>query len=70
MRIERRRRRWIIAMDGPAGVGKSTVGRLLAKKLGFLFLNTGEMYRALTWKVLKERIDPKNSRRVESLAKR
>ncbi|MBI4056971.1 MAG: (d)CMP kinase [Elusimicrobia bacterium] len=67
---ERRRRRWIIAMDGPAGVGKSTVGRLIAKKLGFLFLNTGEMYRALTWKVMREGIDPKNGKRIEQLARR
>ena len=46
------RKEWIIAMDGPAGVGKSTVGHLVARKLGYHFINTGEMYRALTWKAL------------------
>ncbi len=44
----------IIAMDGPAGVGKSTVGQYVAKRLGYRFINTGEMFRALTWKALEE----------------
>ncbi len=39
----------IIAIDGPAGAGKSTVCRLLAEKLGFLYLDTGAMYRAVAW---------------------
>ena len=42
-----RRKGLVIAMDGPAGVGKSTVGGLVAKSLGYKFINTGEMYRAL-----------------------
>jgi len=42
----------IIAVDGPAGAGKSTVSKLLAKKLGFLYIDTGAMYRALTLKVI------------------
>ena len=50
-------RRGAIAMDGPAGVGKSTVGTLVAKELGYRFLNTGEMYRALTWKALERGLD-------------
>jgi cytidylate kinase len=48
-----RRAGLIIAMDGPAGVGKSTIGGLVAKSLGYRFINTGEMYRALTWKALE-----------------
>lgn len=46
-------RRGIITIDGPAGSGKSTVGRLLAQRLGYLYLDTGAMYRALAWKALR-----------------
>ena len=49
-----------IAIDGPAGAGKSTIAKLLAEKLGITYLDTGAMYRALTWKVLKEGIDLDN----------
>ena len=45
----------IIAIDGPAGAGKSTVCKLLAKKLGFLYLDTGAMFRALAWALLQEK---------------
>ena len=44
----------IVAIDGPAGAGKSTVALRLAERLGFLYLDTGAMYRALTWLALKE----------------
>jgi len=44
----------IIAIDGPAGAGKSTVCRILAKRLQFLYLDTGAMYRALAWALLRE----------------
>ncbi len=44
----------IIAIDGPAGAGKSTVCRLLAKELGYVYLDTGAMYRALAWALLEE----------------
>ncbi len=42
----------IIAIDGPAGVGKSTVGKLVAERLGYSFISTGKMYRALAWKAI------------------
>jgi len=60
----------VIAMDGPAGVGKSTIGTMVAKELGFRFINTGEMYRALTWKALEEGIDPTDGDALTRLAKR
>jgi cytidylate kinase len=47
----------IVAIDGPAGSGKSTVAKLVAKKLGFLYIDTGAMYRALTLKALKRGLD-------------
>jgi len=65
---QRTARRWVIAMDGPAGVGKSTVGSLVAKELGYRFINTGEMYRALTWKALENRVDLSDPRAVADLA--
>lgn len=57
-------------MDGPAGVGKSTVGTLVAKSLGYRFINTGEMYRALTWKALEEGVDPADAKAVAGLMRR
>lgn len=47
-----------IAIDGPAAAGKSTLARLLAKKLGGYYVNTGDMYRALTWAALQNNLDP------------
>jgi CMP/dCMP kinase len=47
----------IVAIDGPAGAGKSTVARGLATRLGFRYLDTGAMYRALTWLALNEGLD-------------
>ncbi|HHT9116810.1 MAG TPA: (d)CMP kinase, partial [Candidatus Wunengus californicus] len=47
----------IIAIDGPAGSGKSTVARMLAKRLGFQYLDTGAMYRALTWKAIQKGVN-------------
>ena len=50
----------IIAIDGPAGAGKSTVARIIAQKLGFLYIDTGAMYRALTLRALERKIDAKD----------
>ncbi len=47
----------IIAIDGPAGAGKSSVARAVAKTLGFAYLDTGAMYRAATWRALQKKID-------------
>lgn len=47
-----------IALDGPAGAGKSTVARLVAGALGFVYIDTGAMYRAVTWKALRAGLKP------------
>jgi cytidylate kinase len=47
----------IVAIDGPAGAGKSTVAQALAARLGFRYLDTGAMYRALTWLAMREGVD-------------
>jgi len=60
----------IITIDGPAGSGKSTVAKGLAKKLGFTYLDTGAMYRALTLKAIQERIDLKDSNKLIELMKK
>ncbi len=65
-----KRKGLVIAMDGPAGVGKSTVGGLVAKSLGYKFINTGEMYRALTWKGLEEGVELEDHDAVLKLARR
>lgn len=49
-----------IAIDGPAASGKSTMARALAERLGIVMVNSGAMYRAVTWKTLSEKIDPKD----------
>ncbi|MBI4289428.1 MAG: (d)CMP kinase [Chloroflexi bacterium] len=46
----------IIAIDGPVAVGKSTVGKMAARRMGYRFVDTGTMYRALTWKALQQKI--------------
>ena len=53
-----------IAIDGPAASGKSTLARALAERLGLVMVNSGAMYRAVTWKILREEIDPKDSTAV------
>ena len=57
----------IVAIDGPAGVGKSTVAKLLASRLGFLYLDTGALYRAVAWSVLKHGIDQADVEAVAAL---
>jgi len=58
----------LIAIDGPVAVGKSSVGSLLAKKLDYVFFDTGLMYRAFTWKALKFGIPPTNEKELSQLA--
>lgn len=58
----------VIAIDGPAAAGKTTTARLVAERLGYLHVDTGAMYRAMTLKVLLHGIDPHNGEEVERLA--
>ena len=58
----------IIAIDGPAGAGKSTVARHLAERLGFRYLDTGAMYRALTWLARRESVPMDKGARLGELA--
>ncbi len=60
----------IIAIDGPAGSGKSTVGKLLAEKLGFIHISTGALYRAIGWKAAREGIPFTDIPRLLDLMKR
>lgn len=53
-----------IAIDGPAASGKSTLAKLLAQRLGLVMVNSGAMYRAVTWAVLKRGIDPSDASAV------
>lgn len=58
----------IVAIDGPAGSGKSTIARGLAERLGFRYLDTGAMYRALTWLALEDGVDLDDGPALEALA--
>jgi cytidylate kinase len=58
----------IVAIDGPAGAGKSSVAKALAERLGFYYLDTGAMYRALTWLALHEGIPLDDGPALEALA--
>ena len=60
----------IVAIDGPAGAGKSTVARRLAERLGFRYLDTGAMYRALTWLALREALPLGDGAPLGELARR
>ena len=58
-------RKFIIAIDGPAGAGKSTVAKRLAMELGYTYMDTGAMYRAFAWKVKKEETDLGNEKELK-----
>ena len=60
----------IVAIDGPAASGKSTSAKLLAKELGFLYLDTGAMYRCVSWAVIKDEIDLSNDKQLLNFLKK
>jgi cytidylate kinase len=60
----------VIAIDGPAGSGKSSAARLLAKRLGYLYLDTGALYRAVGWKALKEGLNVQDAAALKALCEK
>jgi len=68
--LERMRPGKIIAIDGPASSGKSTLGQKLAEYLHYLYFDTGVMYRAVTWVMLQKKIDPNDEGEITGLAER
>ena len=60
----------VIAIDGPSGAGKSTVARLLAQRLGYTYIDTGAMYRAIGWKAKRDGIDPADEQGLSNLCTR
>lgn len=61
-------RKPIVAIDGPAGAGKSTVARMVADRLGYLYIDTGAMYRAVAWKVLEDKLPLSDEGKITTLA--
>jgi len=64
------KRKWTIAIDGPAGAGKSTVAKKVANKLKIKYIDSGAVYRAITWKGLEEKIDLHNKEALIELTKK
>ena len=60
----------VIAIDGPAGSGKSTTAKIVAERLGYTYLDTGAMYRALTYYALENKIDPSDEKKLAEIAKK
>lgn len=56
-----------IAIDGPAGAGKSTIARAAARSLGFLYVDTGAMYRAIALHLLRNHVEAENTDKIEGL---
>jgi cytidylate kinase len=54
----------VIAIDGPAASGKSSIARELSRRLGFVYVNSGAIYRAITWHILQKKIHPEESDRI------
>jgi CMP/dCMP kinase len=59
----------VVAIDGPSGTGKSTTARILADKLNFLYIDSGAMYRAVTYELLVNKIKPTDKKRISEITK-
>jgi cytidylate kinase len=64
------RRGLVIAIDGPSGAGKSTAARLLARRLGYTYIDTGALYRAVGWKAKQDGVDPADEEALRRLCER
>lgn len=60
----------VVAIDGPAGAGKSTIAKIVARELGYLYIDTGAMYRAITWKVMANKIDLRDERKIVEMSRK
>ena len=68
--MQGRKKGLVIAIDGPSGAGKSTVARLLAQRLGYTYIDTGAMYRAIGWKAKRDGVDPAAEQGMAGLCSR
>lgn len=60
----------VVAIDGPAGAGKSTIAKIVAGELGYLYIDTGAMYRAVTWKAMANKIDLRDERKIVEMSRK
>lgn len=60
----------VISIDGPAGAGKSTIARNIARELGFLYVDTGAMYRAVTWRAFQEKVHFSDNNSIVKIARK
>jgi CMP/dCMP kinase len=68
--MTKKRNGLVIAIDGPSGAGKSTVAKLLARRLGYIYIDTGAMYRSIGWKAKQEGVDPADEAALAGLCLR
>jgi cytidylate kinase len=68
--MHKRKKGLVIAIDGPSGAGKSTIARLLARRLGYTYIDTGAMYRAIGWNAKQEGVDPSDEPALQRLCSR
>jgi cytidylate kinase len=68
--MTRKKNGLVIAIDGPSGAGKSTAAKLLARRLGYIYIDTGAMYRSIGWKAKREGVDPADEAALAGLCSR
>jgi len=68
--MNQRKKGMVIAIDGPSGAGKSTIARMLARRLGYTYIDTGALYRAIGWKVKQDGVDPSDDAALQQLCSR